>query len=254
MKEKLENYYKLYNQRKFVHPDPLEFLYNYSRKKDIEIVGIIASALAFGRVAQILKSVSFVLDTMGSSPSLYLQNTSCISIKKDFKGFVYRFVREKEIVALLCALKNIYHDFGSLEDCFTCGVSREDETVFNGLVSFDEALNKRSDDSFGYLFADPLKGSGCKRMNLFLRWMVRKDKVDLGLWEKIQPSKLIIPVDTHMHKIALKLCLTQRKQPNMKTALDITRGFKDLSPDDPVKYDFSLTRFGIRGEMSLKDI
>lgn len=254
MKEKLEHYYTLYNKRKFVHPDPLEFLYKYSQKKDIEIAGIIASSLAFGRVAQILKSVSFVLDIMDSSPSVYLQNTSCISIKKDFKGFVYRFVREKEIVALLCALKNLLSEFHSLEECFTCGVSREDETVFNGLVSFDEALNKRSDDSFGYLFADPLKGSGCKRMNLFLRWMVRKDEVDLGLWEKIQPSKLIIPVDTHMHKIALKLHVTQRKQPNMKTALDITKGFKALCPDDPVKYDFSLTRFGIRDEMSLKDI
>lgn len=254
MKDKLEHYYKLYNQRRFVHPDPLEFLYNYSQKKDIEIVGIIASSLAFGRVAQILKSVSFVLDIMGSSPSLYLQNTSLPSIKKDFKGFVYRFVREKEIAALLCSLKNLLNEFDSLEDCFASGVSREDETVFNGLVSFDEALNKRSDDSFGYLFADPLKGSGCKRMNLFLRWMVREDEVDLGLWEKIQPAKLIIPVDTHMHKIALKLRLTQRKQPNMKTALEITKGFKTLCPDDPVRYDFSLTRFGIRDEMSLKDI
>ena len=254
MKEKFEKYYRLYNKREFVHPDPLEFLYHYKIKEDIEISGLIASALAFGRVAQILKSVSFVLGVMGKSPSEYLKNSSYNSIKKDYKGFVYRFVREKEIIALLYALKNIFDDFGSIENCFTTGISPDDQTILNGLFNFDKEIKNRADDSPGYLFADPAKGSGCKRMNLFLRWMVRNDDVDLGIWDSIPPAKLIVPVDTHMHKISQKLYLTKRKQANMKTALEITEGFRKFSPDDPVKYDFSLTRFGIRDDMSLNEI
>lgn len=254
MKEKLEQYYKKYNRQKYIHPDPLEFLYHYKDNKDIEIVAIIASSLAFGRVDQILKSISSVLDIMGDSPFSYLQVNSFSAIKKDFKGFVYRFVRDKEIVSLLTALKTLLTDYRSLEDCFSAGVSEQDETIFNGLVAFEKAIRNRADGSPGYLFADPSKGSGCKRMNLCLRWLVRKDSVDTGIWKTVSPSKLIIPVDTHMHKIAQKLNLTKRKQPNMKTALEITRGFAAISPDDPVKYDFSLTRFGIRNELSLKDI
>ncbi len=254
MKARLEKHYSEYNKQKFIHPDPLEFLYNYKNNKDIEISGLIASSLAFGRVAQILKSVSFVLGIMGDSPTDYLKTASYKSIQKDYKGFVYRFVREKEIIALLYAIKKIHDDFNSLESCFASGVSTHDETILNGLTFFDKEMNKRADNNLGYLFADPAKGSGCKRMNLFLRWMVRKDDVDLGIWESIPPSKLIIPVDTHMHKIGQKLNFTKRKQANMKTALEITKGFADIAPNDPVKYDFALTRFGIRDDMSLSDI
>ena len=254
MKQKLEKYYLEYNKRSYVHPDPLEFLYNYMAKEDIEIVGLIASSLAFGRVSQILKSVSTILDTMGDSPKTFLTLSSQKSLKKELKGFVYRFVGEKEIAALLYAIKNIIEDFGSIESCFIKGISKNDKTVLNGLHSFDENIRKRSDVSPGYLFADPAKGSGCKRMNLYLRWMIRNDEVDTGIWKGVPASRLIVPIDTHMHKISLKLGLTKRKQPNMKTALEITDKFAELCPEDPVKYDFSLTRFGIRDDMNIDEI
>lgn len=254
VRDKLEKYYTLYNRRQYVHPDPLEFLYNYRAKKDIEIVGLIASSLAFGRVTQILKTVSSVLGKMGASPAVYLETSSPKTIERDFKGFVYRFVREDEITALLVALKRVLGDFNSIEDCFKDGLAETDETLINALISFDTKIRKRAGKSPGYLAADPSKGSGCKRMNLFLRWMIRKDEVDLGIWEGLSPSMLIIPVDTHMHKIGLKLNLTKRKQANMKTALEITKGFAGINPHDPVKYDFSLTRFGIRDDLSFNDI
>lgn len=254
MKVKLEKYYSLYNKRTFIHPDPLEFLYHYKKKEDIEIVGLIASSLAFGRVSQILKTIANVLYIIGESPSDYLKNLNYTSVKKDFKGFVYRFVREKEMSAFLYVIKQIFEDYGSIEACFAAGVSEKDETILNGLVFFDREIKKRANESPGYLFADPLKGSGCKRMNLFLRWMVRKDQVDPGIWTSILSSKLIVPLDTHMHKIGLKLKLTERKTADMKTALEITKAFKIISPEDPVKYDFSLTRFGIRDDMAIKAI
>jgi len=254
LKKKLEQYYLQYNKRSYVHPDPLEFLYNFQTNRDVEIVGLIASSLAFGRVSQILKSVSSVLDTMGNKPKEYIRATSKTTITNNFKDFKYRFVAGKEMAALLFSIKNILDDFGSIESCFIKGVSENDSTVQKGLHFFDESIKKRCDTSPGYLFADPAKGSGCKRMNLFLRWMVRQDDVDPGIWQGVPASRLIVPIDTHMHKIGLKLGLTKRKQPNMKTALEITSGFAKICPEDPVKYDFSLTRFGIRGEMSIDDI
>jgi len=106
----------------------------------------------------------------------------------------------------------------------------------------------------GHLLPLPRLGSACKRLNLFLRWMIRKDDVDPGGWENIPLSKLIIPLDTHMHKIGILTGLTSRKQANMRTAFEITDGFKKLVPEDPVKYDFSLTRIGIRGDANFEEI
>ncbi|MCJ7774009.1 MAG: DUF2400 domain-containing protein, partial [Desulfobacterales bacterium] len=105
----------------------------------------------------------------------------------------------------------------------------------------------------GHLVAHPQKGSACKRMNLFLRWMVRQDAVDPGGWDDVSPSKLVIPLDTHMYRIGLRLGFTTRKQMDMHTAIEITKGFQKVIPDDPVKYDFSLTRFGIRNDMNFDE-
>lgn len=254
MKEKLERYYQDYNKRSYVHPDPLEFLYRYSAPSDIEITGLIASCLAFGRVSQILKSVSELLDTMDNRPTDYIRTVSKKEMASDLKEFRYRFVGNNEITALFVTIKQILSDFETIENAFIEGISEKDETVLTGLHRFDHLTRKISGDTTGYLFADPLKGSGCKRFNLFLRWMVRKDDVDPGIWTEIPPSKLIVPVDTHMLKIATKLGLTKRKQGNMKTAIEITSGFARFAPEDPVRYDFALTRFGIRGEMSIDEL
>ncbi len=207
MRLKLERYYRQYNKRSYVHPDPLEFLYNYKTKEDIEIAGLIASCLAFGRVSQILKNVSIVLDTLGTSPEAFLKSNSNHTIANLFKGFKYRFVGDKQITALLCTIKLLLAEYGTIENCFNQGVSPSDPTLINGLHFFDTCIRSVSGNDTGYLFANPLKGSGCKRINLFLRWMVRKDEIDPGIWESIPPSKLIVPVDTHMHKIGIKLGL-----------------------------------------------
>ncbi|MFO7554479.1 MAG: TIGR02757 family protein [Desulfobacterales bacterium] len=253
IKRRLDNLYLRYNQHKYIHPDPIEFLYLYSDIRDREIAGLIASSLAYGRVKQILKSVSYVLNIMAPSPYLFLKNSTHASLQNAFKSFTHRFANGDHLAGLLQNVKNVVAQYGSLNECFIRGVSTDDTTLIPALNCFATALTNGNSNP-GHLIALPEKGSACKRMNLFLRWMVRKDDIDPGGWNGVPMSKLIIPLDTHMHKISLKWDLTSRQQANMRTALEITSGFRQIVPDDPVKYDFVLTRFGIRDDMHIDDL
>jgi len=248
--ELLEKIYLKYNRKKYVSPDPLEFLYKYKKDQDVEIVGLIASALAYGRVAQILKSVKIVLDKLSPAPKEFLLKEKKLDLL--FKGFKHRFTTGNDIADLLSGVKKTLNKYGSLQNCFLKGYSEKDETIIPALSEFVDKIkqNKKS----AYLLPSPEKGSSCKRLNLFLRWMVRKDKVDPGLWSKVPESKLLVPLDTHMFNIAVIFGFTNRKQADLKTAREITNAFKQICPEDPVKYDFALTRFGIRSEMKITDI
>jgi uncharacterized protein (TIGR02757 family) len=251
LKKKFDTLYHQYNRRRYVHPDPLECLYSYENIRDREIVGLVASALAYGRVKQILNSVARVLSIMNPSPYLFIKNKNYRSICRAFEGFAHRFATGDHLSALLWEMKRVIARFGSLNDCFACGLSPDDETVIPAMIFFARQLTAGKNKA-GHLVALPEKGSACKRMNLFLRWMVRKDRVDPGGWHNVPVSKLVIPLDTHMHKISLNLGLTQRKNADMNTALEITSCFRQFAPDDPVKYDFVLTRMGIRDDLDVK--
>lgn len=244
-KKTLENLYLTYNKREFVHPDPLESLYNYSDLTDREIVGIIASSLAYGRAEQIIRSVSRVLDQMGPSPLRFLEQASKRSLKCTFSGFKHRFTTGDELASMLFGIKQVIERYGSLQKPFLQGLTDADETTIPALTMLAKQLRDNSNGQYNSLLPSPTKGSALKRFNLFLRWMVRKDDVDPGGWTDVPASKLIVPLDTHMHQISLALGLTQRKQADMKTAMEITQAFKKIAPKDPVRYDFALTRFGI---------
>lgn len=248
----LDQLYVKYNRREYVHPDPLEFLYLYNDSKDREIVGLIASSLAYGRVAQILKSVEYVLERMDPSPAFFLKNATLQSLQKAFTGFNHRFATAGNLAMLLLGVKRILMEYGSLYQCFMAGAKRQDRNILPALSCFAGKLTEAGDKGPGHLIPLPERGSACKRLNLFLRWMVRKDDVDMGGWEDVSPSKLIVPLDTHMHRICLSLGFTARKQADMRTALEITDSFSALIPDDPVKYDFALTRLGIRNDTDLE--
>ena len=247
--EKLETLYGLYNRRCYVHPDPLEFLYRFHDHRDREIVALIASSLAYGKVEQILKSISAVLRRMEVSPCLYLSRSSSETIQADFEDFKHRFTKGADLSLLLWSAKNMIRKYGSLHGCFMAGYRNNDETILPALSSFVEELHRDFRCSWNGFLPSPARGSACKRLNLFLRWLVREDEVDPGGWSGIAPSKLIVPLDTHMHRIGLMLGLTKRKQADLRTALEITKAFRGLSPEDPVRYDFVLTRFGIRNDM-----
>jgi uncharacterized protein (TIGR02757 family) len=252
LKKKLESIYLKYNQQKYVDPDPLLFLYNYSEKKNREIAGLIAACFAYGRVEQIMKIVARVLDKLGPCPFDYLMERRKKDIENDFKNFQYRFAKDIHLVNLLWGIKKVLKRFDSLENCFYEGWISEDETILPGLIFFSQQIDKNS--KAGHLLAAPQKKSACKRSLLYLRWMVREDRVDPGGWTKINPSQLIVPLDTHMHKIGKMLGFTQRRSADMKTALEITKGFKKFESNDPVKYDFCLTRFGIQRDMNIDQL
>lgn len=247
----LEALYRNLNQRKFVHPDPLEFLYAYESVRDREIVGLIAACLAYGRVAQILKSVRTILQAMGPSPTAFLSSTGPEALDVRLEGFKHRFASGAHIRDMLMGARAMIEQDGSLYQAFMKGFKPSDQSVVPALDLFCRRLSASGDP--GHLIPLPHRGSACKRMNLFLRWMVRADAVDPGGWAGIPKSRLIIPLDVHMHRIALRLGLTRRKAGNLATALEVTAGFARWVPEDPVRYDFALTRLGIRGDMSIDD-
>ena len=246
LKDFLEDLYYKFNRRQYVHPDPLEFLYGYPDIKDREIVGLLASSLAYGRVAQILKSVSAVLAKMDKAPFDFILNSTGKSLEKTFSRFVHRFAKQEHLCGFLLGIKQVLVKYGSLYKCFSAGMEKTSENILPALIFFSGEIIKYAGKDPGHLMPLPSNGSASKRLNLFLRWMVRKDRVDPGGWDKIATSKLIIPLDVHMYKLSKVLKFTERKQANLKTAIEITNCFKKFAPDDPVKYDFALTRFGIR--------
>ena len=255
LKAPLASLYRRYNRREFVHPDPLEMVYGYSSPEDQEIVGLISASLAYGRVAQILVSVGRVLDLMGNtrgggprgSPHEFLGRVTDRELRQLFRAFKHRFTTGSEIAALLIGVKRTIVEYGSLEDLFAAGVKKTDTTVLPGLALFVERLRAGAGGprACPSLLSSPLDGSACKRLNLYLRWMVRRDQVDPGPWHKVARSKLVVPLDTHMFRIARSLGLTRRRQANLRTAVEITQEFARHSPRDPVRFDFCLTRLGI---------
>ena len=242
-KKRLERLYEQYDNRCCVHPDPVEFLYRF-KKKDREVVGFIASALAYGRVQQILRSVADVLARL-ESPRDTIASADLKELEKLLAGFKHRFTTGNELARLFHGMGRLIHAYGSLGGCMSHHHSPDHTTILEAATAFVDELSDASGGKLPFLLASPRDGSACKRLNLYLRWMVRKDSVDPGGWSDIPRSALVIPLDTHMHRIGLTFGLTTRASGDMKTALEMTAGFRKLCPEDPVRYDFALTRAGI---------
>lgn len=239
----LEGLYERFDDRSFVHPDPLEFLFLFDDCRDREVVAILASALAYGRVESILRSVRRVLDLMGDSPSAYLASTTDAVRRRSLRGFRHRFTDGTDLARLLSRIHEALDRHGSLENLFLAGLRPEHTTVVPALTLFAAALRGKDDS---YLIPDPDRGSACKRLHLMLRWMVRRDRVDPGCWKAVSPALLVVPLDTHMYRFGRALGFTTRRSPDLTCALQITDAFRRIRPDDPVRYDFCLTRLGIR--------
>lgn len=258
LKENLEYIYRAYNKKEYIHPDPLEFLDNYPDPKDREIAALIASSLAYGRVDQILKHAALVFtiikeaDFLDTSLNRYLIERCEADIIKDFSSFRYRFTNSDHISSFLIGIKSMVKEHGSLKHFFLNAINPQDTTVIPALAQFVKRIAENR--NCGNLAPNPEKGSACKRNCLFLRWLIRKDAVDPGGWDEIPSSMLVVPLDTHMHHAGRLLGFTARKQADMRTALEITDGFRQICPDDPIKYDFCLTRFGIHPDMDFSEL
>jgi len=252
LKEVLEKLYAKYNRSEFIPPDPLQFLYKYSSPADKEVVGFLSAALAYGRVEQIEKSLTNLFGRMGPSPYAFVRGFGEAEREK-LSSFKHRFTSGRDICDLLQVLQDVFEDRGCLENYFLLGYSDTDRNIIPALSKFSKSLlamyAKRQGGQISrglkYLLADPSTGSACKRLNLFLRWMVRKDEVDPGLWSSIDKAKLIVPVDVHISRICRIVGFHSRKTASLSAALEITEGFARIEPADPAKYDFALSRIGI---------
>jgi uncharacterized protein (TIGR02757 family) len=245
LKTLLETLYKKYNHKEFIPPDPLQFVYHYKDKPDMEIAGFLSAMFAYGAVEQIQKFLTALFTKMGDSPSAFIKDFSAKD-KKLFELLKYRFNTSNDIITLLQSLKKVLKKYDSLENLFLAGYNTSDANIISAAGKFINALNiSNISPGLKFLVSDPANGGTCKRLFLFLRWMVRNDEVDSGLWRKIDKSKLIVPVDVHMGRLSKIISLHNKKTLNLKTAIEITSAFASISPQDPVKYDFALCRIGI---------
>jgi len=252
IKDVLEKLYVKYNHRRFIKPDPLQFIYQYSNRLDMEVAGFLAAALAYGRVRQIEKSLTNLFGRMGDSPFQFVRSFDEQKRAK-LKDFRHRFTAGDDISDLLELLRDILDEFGSIENFFIVGYRDDDPNIIGALSKFCDSLlemyaethNGHIPKGLSYLLPRPASGSACKRLNLFLRWMVRNDEVDAGLWKSTDKTRLIVPVDVHIARLCRILGLYDRKTVSLSTAVKITESFAEIEPADPVKYDFALTRIGI---------
>jgi len=244
----LEKLYRRYNRRELVSPDPLEYVYLYTNPADQEVVALLASCLAYGRVVQIRRSIERVLGVLGPEPGRVVLGLAPGELPNGLEDFRHRFCGPGHLGSLLVSAGAAIRRYGSLGECFSDCWRRQGKQMPAALGDFAARLQQLDGGGCGHLLPNASRGSACKRLNLLLRWMVRQDRVDLGLWKHIPASALLIPLDTHMHRISLDLKLTRRRQADLKTAVEVTEKFAAIQPQDPVKYDFTLTRPGIWGK------
>jgi uncharacterized protein (TIGR02757 family) len=218
----------------------------------MEIAALLSAVLAYGRVQQIEKNLNGLFTLMGARPYKFVMDFNKVHRKK-LSGFKHRFTTGRDISDLLAILKKVLRKKGSIEKHFLSMYDKNDENIIPALSRFCGSLyeiyakenSRRVSKGLKYLLASPVKGSACKRLNLFLRWMVRNDEVDTGLWKGVGKEKLIVPLDVHMHRLSRILGFHTQKTPSLSTAVRITKSFAEIEPDDPVRYDFALSRIGI---------
>lgn len=234
--------------------DPVQIVRRYARPEDQEIVAFCAAGLAFGRVSSVMQSIERVAQVMGPDPAAFVRRFEPARDGVPLRDFVHRWTRGVDVIALLWVIRQMLDRSGSIEGFFLEG-DTGGEDIRDALDSFSAramSLDLRTAygrvparPGVGYFFPRPSGGSGCKRLNLFMRWMVRRDALDLGVWTRVSPSRLIVPLDTHIIRVGRCLRLTRYTSPGWPMALDITRALRTLDPTDPVKYDFSVCHLGM---------
>ena len=256
LRRRLDALYAQYDER-FVDPDPLQFVRRQTTDADREVVGLLASSLAYGNVKQIKASIGRVLDVLGPHPAETLRHMDGERAGRELARFKHRFNDGRDVACLLSFIRQMRESHGTIGAFFEAGDDPAAPDVQPGLESFtrralalshEGLYGKRalpSDAGVRFFFPCPSSGSACKRLNLYLRWMVRRHGVDLGVWPGVDPRRLVIPLDAHILTISRRVKLTRYRTAGWRMAVDITRRLRQLDPDDPVKYDFALHRMGL---------
>lgn len=245
LKEFLDEKVALYNNSSFIETDPIQIPHSFSLKEDIEIAGFLVATIAWGNRKSIINNSKRLMELMGNSPYDFVMDFS--DKKSDrISNFVHRTFNAEDLRYFIISLQNIYNNYGGLEQVFTENnrtKSMQDTIHEFKKVFFELPHSLRTEKHLG----DPMKNSAAKRINMYLRWMVRKDQagVDLGIWKNISPSQLSCPLDVHSGNVARKLNLLKRKQNDAKAVLELDNSLRALDPQDPVKYDFALFGLGV---------
>jgi len=262
LKPVLDRLYSSFDFEGSVLRDPIEFPRSYDKAADREVAGIISSSFAYGSVKLFRAVLKQLFSRMGGSPYEFILNFDPAKDGVLFKGIKYRFNENADIVAFFHILGVTLRGHGSVQQAFKSHYSDDDPDIGRGLAGLLETM-LMTDTTAVYgrnarpagllqLMPSPAKGSACKRMNLFLRWMIRDRDIDFGIWQGIPKNRLVIPLDTHIARIAKCLGLTGRASANWKMAVEITKSLRALDPDDPLRYDFALCHQGISGLCSAK--
>lgn len=256
LKARLDELYTGFNHPESAR-DPIQIVRRFDRLEDREVVAFIAAGLAFGRVASVLASIEAVCGVLGQAPARAVREFDPQRHGAPLRPLVHRWTKGEDFVALLWILRQLLERHGSLERAFAAGLDPGATTVEHALERFSgdaRAIDLRP--AYGraprapgvhYFFVRPSTGAACKRLNLFLRWMVRRDGVDPGGWTAVGAGQLIVPLDTHTIRIGRCLRLTRRQSPGWKMAVEITDALRAIDPDDPVRYDFSLCHLSMMG-------
>ncbi|MEP7236650.1 MAG: TIGR02757 family protein [Ferruginibacter sp.] len=238
----------LYNQPSFIKDDPISIPHSFTKKQDIEIAGFFAAVFSWGNRTTIINKSKELMKLMDNDPHEFILNGDLERLKR-LLAFKHRTFNATDLLYFIEFLNFHYSKNESLESAFTKGLNKNDETVENGLIGFYNYFFSLPDipGRTRKHIASPEKNSSCKRLNMFLRWMVRHDDkgVDFGIWKNISPAQLICPVDVHVARVAKELNLLQRQPVDWQAALELTAFLRTLDKADPVKYDFALFGTGV---------
>jgi len=244
LKSFLDEKYDLYNRETFIETDPIQIPKAFSKKEDIEIAGFLASTIAWGQRPTIIKNAKKLMQWMDEAPHDFVMNAQASDLEI-FAEFKHRTFNGEDAIFFMQSLQNIYKNHGGLENVFS---KQNNGDAKDSIANFREIFfsidhPQRTEKHV----SNVLKKSSAKRLNMFLRWMVRNDKrsVDFGIWEKISPADLYLPLDVHTGRVGRKLGLLNRKQDDWPAVNEITNFLRQLDPNDPVKYDFALFGLGI---------
>lgn len=245
LKDFLDQKASQYNTPEFIDSDPVQIPHMFTRREDIEIAGFLAATIAWGNRKMIIRNAKLMMELMDNSPFDFVISHSDADLER-FTGFVHRTFNAVDLSTFIKALQNIYMTHGGLEAVFAKYTQQDSlQPAIHQFkkIFFDVPHLPRTQKHLG----DPARGSSAKRINMFLRWMVRRDHcgVDFGLWSTIAPSALSCPLDVHSGNVARKLGLLTRKQNDAKALAELDQQLRLLDPDDPVKYDFALFGLGV---------
>jgi uncharacterized protein (TIGR02757 family) len=265
LKQHLDSFLDGFSRERHLASDPVNFVHRYDDPRDREVAGLVASAFAYGNVKAVLPTVERALSFLGSRPAQALRSFDPRTGGRRLRGFYHRFNTSRDLAVFFWIMRRVLEDYGSIERAFVTGVSEGDVDTGKGLERFSTLLLGFGHEQFypegelerrigvRFLFPSPADGSACKRMNLYLRWMVRAaDGIDCGVWTSLRPKMLVIPLDTHIARISGYIGLTDRTSPGWPMALDVTRSLRRLDRNDPLKYDFALCHLGIAGDCPRK--